>query len=532
MKKSSVVKVGIFSGYDPRPWVMEECAAGDAAKLAGLAARLREFEGFEIVYPGDSLAGYDRLCHSMELADRYAAAFADAGVSILVNVHQTWTFPQLSQKVITSFIGKMRGRDPGFVPRVILASIQDTKVPGMVSGMATGGALAQAGIAYSHVCGYFDAPEFLEELKGELKFYGRMARAHDAVRRVAENLHREHILEFGSFSLRMPTTRIDQEELMARWGISSENLDQQVFLDRALGMMEWKGAPGASGVARILDARVEGMVKALYDRFPEKYAAIPDRSVSREKFALQCAMYCAVRDIAGERGATAVTIKCQDECSSRYATCCIATSFMGNDLDPLGAAKPMVPASCETDMPTLLSQVLLCRLSGKPAGFGDFRYVKTDGNRTLLAVVNCGQHPLYYAGAENEGWEAKLAETDFPGQEHFYSAGGSAVRMRTAGGQRITLARIGVERGRLHLVAMGMETIDVDQSRHCEYNQAWPIIEGVVPVTDRVLGKLWPSNHLGFVYGDWLAELAELAEQMGLGYTIWERDGREYRRPS
>ncbi len=532
MIKASPVKVGIFSGYDPRPWVLEECARTDIEVLTGLVSRIRELGGFQIVYPGDLLDGYDRLCYTMELAERYAAAFAEEEVSILINVHPTWTFPQLSQKVITSFIQKMKGKDGFFAPRIILASIQDTRVPGMVSGMATGGALAQLGLAYSHVCGYFDSDEFMASLKSELDFYGKMARSHDGVKKVVAGLHREHIIEFGSFSLQMPTTRINQEELMARWGISSENLDQQVFLDRAFDMFAWQGERGRSPVTGVKDQRVSDILVSLYDRHPEKFTAVSGRSVSRDTFALQLAMYYAVTDIADEKGATAVTIKCQDECSSRYATCCIATSFLGNDFGPDGKKKRMIPASCETDMPTLLSQMLLGRIAGKPAGFGDFRYVKTDGNTTMLAVVNCGQHPVYYAGSEGDGWEKKSANTDFPGQEHFYSAGGSAVRMRTAGKQRITLARIGSENGRLHLVAMGMATIDVDPGRHDHYNKAWPIIEGMVPVTDRVLGKLWPSNHLGFVYGDYIAELAELAEQMGIGYTVWEIGGREYRKPS
>jgi L-fucose isomerase-like protein len=527
MSKKARVKVGVFSGYDPRPWVMKECAEGDIEILERFVASLERSGGYDVVYPGKKLPGYDKVCHTVELADRYAAEFARQAVDVLINVHQTWTFPQLSQKVITSFIHKMRARDPHFTPRLILASIQDTQVPGMVSGMATGGALAQIGLSYAHVYGDFDSPRFIADLDREADFYGRMAGSHAAVRGVVDSLHREHILEFGSFSLRMPTTRIDHEEVAARWGITFENLDQQVFLDRAFDMMEWAGQPGLSPISRISDDRVSAVVNDLYDRHPEKFSAVPGRSVPRDTFALQTACYYAVADIAREKGAGAVTIKCQDECSSRYATCCIATSFMGNDRDPAGKVKEMVPASCETDLPTLLSQLFLTRISAKPAGFGDFRYVKTEGDKTVLAVVNCGQHPVYYAGHESEDFTAKLAQTEFPGQEHFYAAGGSAVRMRSAGGQEVTLARLGVENGRLYLAATVMDTRDVDESRHRAYNEAWPIIEGYVPVTDGVLARRWPSNHLGFVYGNYLPHMVELAEQLGIGYIVWDSDGRQ-----
>jgi L-fucose isomerase-like protein len=532
MAKKTSVRVGVFSGYDPRPWVMEECAQGDIAILQRFIASLERAGNYEVVYPGKRLAGYDKLCHNMELVDRYADEFAKRGADVLINVHQTWTFPQLSQKVITSFIHKMRGKEPRFTPRIIVASIQDTRVPGMVSGMATGGALAQIGLPYAHIYGDFDSPQFMAQLGRELDFCGRMAGVHSSVREVVDNLHREHILEFGSFSLRMPTTRIDHEEVAARWGITFENLDQQVFLDRAFDMMDWSGQPGRSAIVRIHDDRVSGVMRALYDRHPEKFTAVAGRSVPRDTFALQVACYYAVADIAREQGAGAVTIKCQDECSSCFATCCIATSFLGNDRDPAGKVKQIVPASCETDLPTLLSQLFLSRISGKPAGFGDFRYVKTEGDKTKLAVVNCGQHPVYYADHESKDFKTKLAHTEFPGQEHFYAAGGSAVRMRTAGGQEVTLARLGVENGRLYLAATVMDTYDVDESRHQAYNEAWPIIEGYVPATDKILAKQWPSNHLGFVYGDYLPHMVELADQLGIGYIIWDRDGRQSYKPS
>ena len=96
----------------------------------------------------------------------------------------------------------------------------------------------------------------------------------------------------------------------------------------------------------------------------------------------------------------------------------------------------------------------------------------------------------------------------------------------------MTVARLGVENGRLYMVACPLQTVDVDPSRHEAYNRAWPIIEGTIPISDRVMGRKWPSNHLGFVYGDWIPQLVELSERMGIGYLMWDTAGREYSRPS
>ncbi len=533
-------RIGLFAGYDPRPWVMEDCFEHDLGVIQGLVKRIESLGKYEVVWPGRRKKGWAKVVHTSELARETAQALFDAEVDGVVNVHATWTFPQLSQQVMTSYAQLLRAADATARPRLAMVSIQDTTVPGMVSGMATGGAFAQIGMSFDHVYGDFDDPALLAELERVLDLFVARAAAAPRAKAVVEGLHRLHALEFGSFSLQMPTTRIDQEELTRRWGITSESLDQQVFLDRAFAMFDWAGEPGKSAVRAIHHAGVRAAVEGNYDAAPEKFSVLPDREVSRDKYALQVAMYFAVAEIADEKGAGAVTIKCQDECSGVYATCCQATSFLGNDTDPNGKRKRMVPTSCETDLPTMYSQYLLQELSGRPSGFGDFRFVKTwtdpdlgdGGERTLLAIVNCGQHPLYYAGRESDSLKKKRAAVEYPGQEHFYAAGGAAVRMRTAGDQDLTVARLGVENGRLHLVACPLRTREVPADRFEAYNRAWPIIEGEIPVSDQVMGRKWPSNHLGFVYGDHVPALIELAERMDLGYLVWDRDGREHSRPS
>ncbi len=512
---------------------MRDCADQDIATVEALIARLEATGRYDIVWPGKKRRGWDKLCHTAELCEAFAAEFAKADVDGLLNIHPTWTFPQTSQKVVAAFAQKLKAVDATARPRLCMVSIQDPTVPGMVSGMATGGAFNQNGEAFVHVYGDFTAKQTLRELQTALDMFGRRAAMADKVRAIVDGLHGLHAIEFGSFSLQMPTTRINQEELTKRWGITSESLDQQVFLDRAFAMFDWQGAPGLSPITKTRDRRVTEAVAKNFDAHPEKFTAIAGRVVTRDKYALQVAMYFATFDIAREKGAGAVTIKCQDECSGKYATCCMATSFLGNDVDPLGKKKPMIPTSCETDLPTMYSQYLLKELAGVPAGFGDFRYVATGADgKTLLAIVNCGQHPVYYAGKESDAVATKFANTDHPGQEHFYSAGGASVRMRTAPGQDVTVARLGVENGRLYLCATILRTTAVEPARHDNYNPSWPIIEGHVPVSDKVLGRRWPSNHLGFVYGDHVAALIELAERMGIGYQVWDRDGAEYWKPS
>jgi hypothetical protein len=196
----SLPKIGVFCGYDPRPWVMKDCAEGDIEIIQSLVHRLRDSGRFEVVYPGEKLQGFDKLCYKTNLCQQYAAEFFEAGVVGLLNVHQTWTFPQTSQMVVSSYKQLLRHEDATATPRIVMASIQDTTVPGMVSGMATAGAYNQTGDSFGHVYGDFEDAEFWGELLGILDNFATRAAAEDSVRSVVQGLHKLHALEFGGFS--------------------------------------------------------------------------------------------------------------------------------------------------------------------------------------------------------------------------------------------------------------------------------------------------------------------------------------------
>jgi L-fucose isomerase-like protein len=179
-------------------------------------------------------------------------------------------------------------------------------------------------------------------------------------------------------------------------------------------------------------------------------------------------------------------------------------------------------------MDTALTQLLLHLLTGKPAAFGDFRDVDGD----LLAIVNCGQHPPYFFGTPDEDGVTKDLRAEFLGQEMFYDAGGSAVRGRTPGGLHVTVARLGRENMRYYLAGMVIETVDVSPQEHERYNVSWPILRGRVPMEEKALAAMWPSNHLAFTFGDLTPHLVELSERLGIGYRIVDAEGDLYERPS
>lgn len=293
--------------------------------------------------------------------------------------------------------------------------------------------------------------------------------------------------------------------------------------DRALAMV----VPAEVDGGGFSDPRVGKAVSFLVDGGHGSFDFDNEASTSREKFALQIAYYYAAVDIAEELGVTFMGIKCQDELSASYCTVCPAAAFLNNDLGPDGEPKRIVPVACENDMDSALTRLLLHLVTGAPAGFGDFRDIE-DG---VLAIINCGQHPQHFFGGPDEDGLVKLDRAEYPGQEHYYAAGGSYVRGRTPGGQTVTVARLGRRNLRYEMVATVLDTVDVQPAEHELYNRSWPILKGKVPVSDDVLIDVWPCNHLAFAFGDWTAALAEFSNRLDIGYRIFDRHGREFSKP-
>ncbi|RLI09334.1 hypothetical protein DRO42_04425 [Candidatus Bathyarchaeota archaeon] len=514
------MKVGVFSPNDPRPWVREENIEHMLRQEKLLIDALLG-AGVEVVRGGEGLPRMDQIAWNTRLVREHVKRIADESPDALIVNQGSWTFPYDSVDAVKAFMA-----ETGDIARVVMFSHKDPKVPGLVAGMAAGGGLTRIGVPYYHVFGDIqNDPRVLEELLAVLRFYGRRAEAADAARRVIHRLRGQKYLALGGMSLKMPTTTADVDQWQKLFGISYEALDQSELLVRAWRMVEWAGRPGESEY-RILDDRLRRA--ADYLRSHGRIDLSREKLRSFSKLVYQLSLYYAGLDLVDEYDITFAGVKCQDELSSRECTACLLAAFLSNDVGPDGEAKPVIPVACENDMDSALTQLLMYLLTGQPAGFGDFRDVE-DG---ILTIMNCGQHPPYFFGGPEMESKAKLDLVEYMGQEIFYAAGGSSVRGRTPGGHLMTIARLGRENLRYRLVATVIETVEVDPAEHERYNASWPLIKGRIPMSDEEIISVWPCNHLGFAYGDLTPELAEVAHRLDIGFTIYDRDGRRYQKPT
>ncbi len=529
MSADNAIRAGVFSPNDNRAWVRSDNLELMLRHEGLLIDALRQ-RGVEVVRGGDGYPREDQIAWNRHLVIEQAKRIAEARPHALILNQGSWTFPRDSvdaldiyERTLQTFVdsaGKAASR-------ILLFGYKDPQVPGMVAVMAVAGALKTMGRPHQICYGLIDKdPATLDELMGKLRFFKRRADAAEAVAGVMARLPEQKYLQFGGESLRMPTATADPNLWQKVFGVSYDHLDQSEILGRALSFVRWSGSPGESDY-EIVDERVKRAIayKEGTGRFDFGRPKLP----SIAKFVMQTAMFYAARDVMEQTGATFCGVKCQDELSASVCTACIVTSYLGNDIAPDGTKQAAIyPTSCENDMDTALTQLLLHLLTGSPAGFGDFRDVE-DG---LLAIVNCGQHPTHFFGAPDEDPVERERRAEFMGQEIFYDAGGSSVRGRTPGGQTVTVARLGRENMRYYLAATVMQTVDVAAEQHERYNPSWPIMRGKIPMEDRDLIAMWPSNHLAFTFGDLTPHLAELCESLAIGYSIVDADGNRYERPT
>lgn len=520
----SKIKVGIISPIDERSWVRDP-SLDTILNFQQMLIDALEAQDVEVVLGGKDMPKQDQLVWNTELVHKHIKNIVKEQPDALILNMGDWSWPMDSSDAVRAFANQLQGVDHG-IARVLFFCYKAPEAPGLVGGMAAGGALRRIGIPYKLVSGKIDKdPKVIEDIMSILRMYKRRAEVAPMVAKEVEAMKSEKYTALGGMCMKMATATADVDQWAKIFGITYSALDQSELTWRAQEKVTWEGAPGNSKVVSINDERIQ---KALdYQKAHATFDFKRDSLAGYEKFVYQLAYYYAALEVVAEEGCQVMGIKCQPELSCQQCTQCVTAAFLNNDVGPEGEPKETTPVACENDMDSALTQLILKHLNGgKPAGFGDFRDIENNE----LAVVNCGQHPPYFFGPADEDSVAKLDKVEYLGQEHYYHAGGAAVRGRTPGGQVMTFARLHRENLRYGIVAMTVTTVQPEVSFHKKYSESWPIILGKTKISDQEVIDLWPCNHLGFAYGDLSAEIIEFAERVGIGYTVYDADGNVYKK--
>ncbi len=206
-------------------------------------------------------------------------------------------------------------------------------------------------------------------------------------------------------------------------------------------------------------------------------------------------MLLALRAIAGEQEMHALTVKCQYELSQQFGfTPCVPLSVLGEEM----------PVSCEGDILTTITEMILHYLGGGPVAYADIHEVLDD--RILVAA--CGFAPFALCREEDRsvsrwGWEA-------------FNGISNSSTLRTG---TVTLARVSRDGQGFKIHAASGRS--VGQS---EWNEVgcprYPGADIVLDGSAARFGEELVSNHYALSYGNVLPELEAYARLKGFRLIV------------
>jgi L-fucose isomerase-like protein len=206
-------------------------------------------------------------------------------------------------------------------------------------------------------------------------------------------------------------------------------------------------------------------------------------------------MLLALRGIVRDQEMHAVTVKCQYELSQQFGfTACVPLSVLGEEM----------PVSCEGDILTTLTEMVLHHLGVGPVAYADIHEVREDRVRAAA----CGFAPFALCRDEDRSvsrweWEA-------------FNGISNSSTLRTGA---VTLARISRDGAGFKLHAATGRS--VGQSAWNEVGcPRYPGADIVLDGSAARFGEELVSNHYAFSYGNVLAELEAYARLKGIRLVV------------
>ena len=459
-------KVGVLALGDPRlevPWIPQEREAHK--RLAEELGRTGEVE----------VAAAPDVVRDREGAMAAVERLLAEGASCLIFHIPVWTFP-----AITVAAG-LKADEAG--ARIIVHG------SGILSGiMASAGALDQVGVPRKLLFGDISEERVMREIVVS-------ARAAHAVRALKGSTYGI----FGGRSLGMYTTMADLSQWASLFGIDIEHVDQLEIVRRAEAMPEERARRTYEWLVKNA-----GLVE------------MDGKVLAEEKLMRQVKSYLALKDLVSEFGFDFAGIKCQPELSDFYVNQCLSPVLMNDPYDAEGPKEPKVLA-CEVDHDGALTmQVLKLVSGGKPTLLMDLLHL--DRERGLLFCGNCGGMASWYA-RQSDSAEENLKEVHIRPQVQG-KAGGAAFQY-VAKATVATVARFFREAGEYRLTVARAEFVEVPREELRK--SIWPWAHAVIklPVEPLTFLQSVSANHIHAVAGDFVEEMIEFCEMLGIEVTVW-----------
>lgn len=464
-------KLGILTFSDGRKRIHDYFLKTNKAYLSRLTEALKKTGELDLVVA-------DKIIHTPELAKTQAETLKCARVDGTLFNFSIWSFPHFP------VIAAKNGQEP-----YLLFAHLNPQIPGFVAMLAAGGCLDQVGVRHKRLWGDVSDKNVINKIL-------RFSRAASVVNR----LRGQTCGIIGGRSMGMYVGAVDTRQWQNQFGVDLEHVDQLEIVMRAEKIPE-------STVGKAFEWLTEKVRKIEYD----------GKALTPDKLKQQIRFYYATKEIIEEKKFSFVAIKCQPELSEYYVTQCLSQAFLNDPYDMDGKKEP-IPTGCEGDLDGALSMQILKLLTDSPVLFIDLRHYDPADN--VFVFGNCGAQATYFAGKSNDPGENLKDVTFYPQVLYFYRGGGATVQYMCAPGE-VTIARLARRDGKYWMAIISGEFVSYPEEKLKEISPEWP--QGFAKLfvdVDELISELG-ANHVHAVYGNWVRELKDVCDIMGIEYKVF-----------
>lgn len=300
-----------------------------------------------------------------------------------------------------------------------------------------------------------------------------LAKAHDpAAQRALQALHGARIAVVGDHPDGFDTCAWDNAALAAMGGVVVERSSLSGLFDRARA---------------IAPARVQA------ENLAVRAALNGVDAVDAEQLDRSLRVYCALQDVAKERSASGLAVRCWPEMFTEYG--CAACGPMGM------MNEQRVPAACEADVYGAYSQLILQELAQAPAWMADL--VDVDFTDDTAVLWHCGSAPMSMRDPQSPAAATIHTNRRMPLLHQF--------RLRPG---RITLARVSQARGAMKMMLGGGEVLDAPMA--FTGTSATVRFDRPARAVFEAIMQEGLEHHFALAYGDHRVALRALATDLGL----------------
>lgn len=462
-------KIGIIGFSDGEPAVHEELKAIVQKQVDSIVAEVNALDVMDLVTAST-------LVHSPATAKTTALEMIAQGVDGVIFSYGVFSFPNFSA-IAAQFL-KM--------PVLLMANL-NPDWPGMVSMLASGGALNQLGIQHFRAAGDIRDPE----VRDKVVSFARCAHVVGKLRGSTYGL-------VGGRSLGMYSATVSMQDWQQKFGIDVEHVDQSEIIRLA---------------EEVPDEKVEKAFAWLTENVKEiKYDGV---QLTPEKLKRQIRHYEATKRLTAEKELDFVGVKCHYELSRHHCTQCISAAFMNDPYDWDGPKEPTAFA-CEADSDAGLTMQILKLLTDSPVLFMDVRH--WDAERGVMVFCNCGSESTYYATGTDD-YKANLKKTTLYPALSIYSGGGCHVNLMTHAG-KATIARLCRKNGAYRMTMFDAEFVELPNEVMKETTEEWPHVFAKLPFDYRKFIDKFDANHCHAVYGSHIEDISKVCAMLGIELDI------------